>query len=1558
VSTNLTFAATISPTWSLDREIDKSQRILENLGNSTDLVLEKVDARISDLEQSQRIEQKQEEIQELVDQAQEILEESTNKKEIQAIVQDTKNTIAIKVESAVTPTTDITDTIWKNISIAKKDIEQAKETLVGSLEVNNQIRIMIQTNLDEVSILQKLQKYDSSLGVEFQFDALTEEKVYELSLSKWSLLEQELFPNTETWEIPKSIFGMMIVQPELYSISEESPDMWSLLEKESLDKLWGIRAYGWFSLFGKIENFVQQSPKKVRVAIIDTWIESSHSDLRSRVNNTNGYDFVNDDADPTDDQGHGTHVAGTIAGSLDGQWVVGVNPWTELTALKICDSKGFCPSYAVIKALSYAKEQHFDVVNMSLGAKGNPQTSPICSGIQELSDAGTIVVAAAGNSNIDTSTFVPGGCASAVTVAAVDQNLKRASFSNFGTKVDVAAPGVGIYSSYLGGGYKSLNGTSMATPHIVGLASVARMYDSTLSTNAFKQLLKNAKTPVITEMNKPIANFVDVASFLDSLIGKGEGQKNEKKDDTPSEQKKQEPTTQTGSEDTGSTELKAVIDESIWLEIQKNEKIEINSVGEIKNDAVEINNADEKLQSISSATQETLPPQVFSSENVEVNSVNDPIDFSKIDFSHALTSTGDPKKLYGQEKTTIELSEKDIPEGYTAINSDTDEEYPVQIGEQSEPLLEESENTTIQNTYTCSVYVGYTCSYNLPAAGIRQYNMGNTNIASVSAGNTSFTVTGKSVGSTTLYVNYAGRTIATVYITVQKMLVPIGANYGTNTLEVGQNTYLFIRNGNGGYAVSSSNPLVVYVSGYDTNWTLSAMNPGTATITYRDSAGYYGTINMIVTAPPRNLSVSVWQTSLEKWKTTPLTITDGNGGYSVSSSNTAVVSVSGNNTNWTLTALWAGTATITVSDARGKVTSVAITVTQPTPLRPLYLYYNSNPHHIGWVSSITITDGNGGYTVTSSDPNILTVSGSHTNWTLTAKSPWSVTVTVQDQKWMTLRLPYTVLRQVSWTLSNTSPYLGWTPPTFTVRDWNWGYTLTSSNTSVATVRQTTTGVDTHYTIIPVATGETTLTIRDRYGSWWWIKMTVRPQARSLTVDKTTLTVEVGSDAYFQVTSGNWGYGHSMSNSNVWWYYADYSIPSYRVRGVNVGSTILQIRDSAGQIVQVRVEVKAKEVTPTATLSNLEFSPSIRDESMWGIYFEVEWTYKEAWIEYHYGDKLQPITEKLVLQDDHAYATLYSLDCTDKTTCKVYLKPYVIDTNGKKIYHKNYDGTNYTAVGYDLTGTNIANAGEEWVEVNGLKETVASLKQIGINIQRTAIEYKWVYDGGYDAVNDQLKELKAFLDAETYKQFGREIKKLATKLVNGDYNTQAYIQKLKQDFSELSTILESAYSYLGQLTSYDKQYYGSYLSVSSAITFIWPGKLKWTQALAKVEKKAVDAIQKWRAVVLAKGIKSIDGHIFTKHKFGADSDGSKFLEGADIEKVIKEGYWKSGKKIVETTSTDLTTWKTFSTIKIEVDMERKIGTSKQYALEYNKMRIIVDYEWNVVSAYPIGDFSIN
>ncbi len=205
-------------------------------------------------------------------------------------------------------------------------------------------------------------------------------------------------------------------------------------------------------------------------------------------------------------------------------------------------------------------------------------------------------------------------------------------------------------------------------------------------------------------------------------------------------------------------------------------------------------------------------------------------------------------------------------------------------------------------------------------------------------------------------------------------------------------------------------------------------------------------------------------------------------------------------------------------------------------------------------------------------------------------------------------------------------------------------------------------------------------------------MTVRPQAKPLTVDKTTLTVEVWSDAYFRVTSGNWGYWHSKNNSNVWWSYDNSSIPSYRVRWVSLGSTILQIRDSSGKVVQVRVEVKAKVVDPE--FQNVSYTQV--SEWLWDIRFDISNSdYSEIWIEQN--GSISPLS---IEPDNNYYVQVYNTNCTSWTSaCDFTGKMYLISRSGKKIYAFSKTLAYFspdTALNY------IANTDEEvgsWIEVN-------------------------------------------------------------------------------------------------------------------------------------------------------------------------------------------------------------------------------------------------------------------
>lgn len=144
---------------------------------------------------------------------------------------------------------------------------------------------------------------------------------------------------------------------------------------------------------------------------------------------------------------------------------------------------------------------------MSLGGGGTPSSDPICAAIDYAKSKGTITVVAAGNSNVDTNTQVPAGCANAITVGAVDSTLTKASFSNYGAKTDVAAPGVSIYSSLPGNTHGSWAGTSMATPYIAGLVSAIKTYKPALTVDDIKYILK---TVALTE---PVNSSVNIGRF-------------------------------------------------------------------------------------------------------------------------------------------------------------------------------------------------------------------------------------------------------------------------------------------------------------------------------------------------------------------------------------------------------------------------------------------------------------------------------------------------------------------------------------------------------------------------------------------------------------------------------------------------------------------------------------------------------------------------------------------------------------------------------------------------------------------------------------------------------------------------------------------------------------------------------------------------------------------------------------------------------------------------------------------------------------------------------------
>jgi len=211
----------------------------------------------------------------------------------------------------------------------------------------------------------------------------------------------------------------------------------------------------------------------VLIAVLDTGTDYTHPDLSGKVRTDIDWDFVNNDSDAQDNNGHGTHVSGIVAAATNNSIGVAGLGWdASILPLKVLDSEGNGKTSQLISAIYYAADHGARVINMSLG--GRPD-DPCFSGLQAAVDyayrRGVLLVAAAGNNGANRTVF-PANCAHVLGVAATTSSDSRAWFSNYADHVSVAAPGDDIYSTLRYGGYGYMDGTSMATPFVAGLAAL------------------------------------------------------------------------------------------------------------------------------------------------------------------------------------------------------------------------------------------------------------------------------------------------------------------------------------------------------------------------------------------------------------------------------------------------------------------------------------------------------------------------------------------------------------------------------------------------------------------------------------------------------------------------------------------------------------------------------------------------------------------------------------------------------------------------------------------------------------------------------------------------------------------------------------------------------------------------------------------------------------------------------------------------------------------------------------------------------------------------------
>ncbi|MEW5951138.1 MAG: S8 family peptidase [Elusimicrobia bacterium] len=365
----------------------------------------------------------------------------------------------------------------KTISMSKDEISSLSGKIIRELPLINAVVVQFPDYIKDAEI----------------YTLPSVDKVEEDSYRKW--IEETSFAANP---LPTVESVLSKIKEGEYSFDLEIP---KITPEEQKEMPWGVskvNAYGaWEYTQGE----------GVKVAVIDTGIDYNHPDLKP--NYKGGYNAVKQNNDPLDDQGHGTHVAGTIAAVRDLNGVVGVAPKAQLYSAKVLDSNGSGQYSWIIDGIQWAVNNKMQVINMSLG--GPSGSEALKAAVDAAYKAGITVVCAAGNDSGPVN--YPAKYDSAIAVSASDINNKIASFSSRGAEIDFIAPGVSVYSTYKGGIYKSLSGTSMASPHMAGLAALA-VSAGAKNPDEVRSMLKKAAYSLGLKPTEEGNGFIDASKLI------------------------------------------------------------------------------------------------------------------------------------------------------------------------------------------------------------------------------------------------------------------------------------------------------------------------------------------------------------------------------------------------------------------------------------------------------------------------------------------------------------------------------------------------------------------------------------------------------------------------------------------------------------------------------------------------------------------------------------------------------------------------------------------------------------------------------------------------------------------------------------------------------------------------------------------------------------------------------------------------------------------------------------------------------------------------------------
>ncbi|MFC3788160.1 S8 family serine peptidase [Paenibacillus sp. GCM10012307] len=249
---------------------------------------------------------------------------------------------------------------------------------------------------------------------------------------------------------------------------------------------------------------------RIKIGVIDTGVDFNHPDLRNSLNR--GINLLNRSELPHDDNGHGTHIAGTIAAANQPKGMIGVAPRATICPVKAFDQNGSAYVSDIILGIDWCVRNRIHIINMSFGMKSRSKS--LLNAVTNAYNAGVIIVASSGNDGRRKAIDYPARYPQTISVGATNKLRRIALFSNRGSHIDIYAPGDKIISAWLRGKYNEMSGTSMATSHVSGAIALLLAKNPGLTPYEIKAILKRSMQPLRGSKTPRSTGELDIMKML------------------------------------------------------------------------------------------------------------------------------------------------------------------------------------------------------------------------------------------------------------------------------------------------------------------------------------------------------------------------------------------------------------------------------------------------------------------------------------------------------------------------------------------------------------------------------------------------------------------------------------------------------------------------------------------------------------------------------------------------------------------------------------------------------------------------------------------------------------------------------------------------------------------------------------------------------------------------------------------------------------------------------------------------------------------------------------